>query len=174
MFSIWIKDMLHSRRNKMTEQPEKIRTWYGLTGTVIIDDGLFHRSGFGKMVILHPGLVNWLLRQQLSKADRKMLTYRHEWGHLQTVPIFLIYLLLLIALQWESLNWLFIIAIVVVSQALWELVSELSVFMKLRKSYVNIYRNKLMNPIIFGLIMMGLNWIYWWKILTGFETLAKI
>lgn len=153
--------MAHSKINKMTEQPEKITSWYGLAGTVIIDESLFHRSGFGKIVVLHPGVVNWLLRQRLSKADRKMLTYHHELGHLQTMPIFLIYLMLLIVLQWESLNWLIIIAIVVASQGLWELVSELSVIMKLRKSYFTIYRNKLINPIIFGLIMIGLNWIYW-------------
>ena len=148
----------------MTKQPEQIMTWFGLKGTVIINDGLFHRSGFGKIVILHPGAVNWFLRQRLSKPDRQKLTYQHEWSHLQTMPIFLIYLMLLFARHGESINWLVILSIFIVSQALWEIVSELFVIMKFRNGYFNIYRKKLINPIIFALIMIGLNLIYWWNL----------
>jgi len=131
----------------MIKQPEQFTTWYGLKGTVRIDDHLFHRSGFGRIAIFHPGAVNWFLRRRLLATDRKKLTYQHEWGHLQTAPIFLIYMLLLAALQWGSLGWFAVLSVVIVSQALWEIVSELAAILKVGDGYFNIYQKKLFGSV---------------------------
>ncbi len=147
----------------MNEQPDIFTTWFKIKGTVKIDSALFHRSGLSKLVILHPGAVNWFLRRNLTNPNKKSLTYLHEWSHLQTTPIFLFYLLLLFLFQFQSLNLIMGLTIVIVSQAFWEIISEFLVIYRLRSSYLTIYENKVLRPIIFFTIMIGLNWIYWWK-----------
>ncbi|NOZ60187.1 MAG: hypothetical protein GXO74_00750 [Calditrichaeota bacterium] len=149
-----------------TSRPEDVKTWFGLSGKVKVNNGILHRAGV-IIIIPHPPIVNWFLRSRLAKSDKLTLSYDHEFGHLQTMPIFMIYLLLLFVIQWRiyrSFDWLNIVIIVIASHALWEFVSELSVIIKLRNSYFDIYRKKLINPIIFAFIMIGLNLIYWWKI----------
>jgi hypothetical protein len=67
-------------------QRHQCRTWYGLTGTVILESDIAHKAGFGRLVISHPAAVNWLLRRGLPRADAIALSLRHEFGHLQTLP----------------------------------------------------------------------------------------
>ena len=60
-------------------------------GTVIIGPGFLHRTGLGWFLIPHPPLINWLLRQGLLKNSRNALRVTHEFGHLQTAPLALLY-----------------------------------------------------------------------------------
>ena len=68
-----------------------IRTWYGVNATVIIGPGFLHRGGYGKLLIPHPPVINWLLRQRLAPAVRENLSFTHEFGHLQSAPAALLY-----------------------------------------------------------------------------------
>ena len=68
-----------------------MRTWYGVKATVIIGPGFLHRGGYGKLVISHPPLINWLLRRGLPPAVRQNLSFIHEFRHLQSAPAALLY-----------------------------------------------------------------------------------
>ncbi len=68
-----------------------IRTWYGVNATVIIGPGFLHRGGYGRLVIPHPPVINWLLRRGLPPAVGKNLSFVHEFGHLQSAPAALLY-----------------------------------------------------------------------------------
>jgi hypothetical protein len=68
-----------------------LHTWYGLNATVTIGPGFLHRGGYGKLVIPHPPLINWLLRRGLTPAVRQKLSFVHEFGHLQSAPAALLY-----------------------------------------------------------------------------------
>jgi hypothetical protein len=69
----------------------KVRTWYGMNGTVIIGSGLMHKSGIGKLIIPHPAVVNWLLRLELPDNYRLPLRLMHEFSHLQSAPLAVAY-----------------------------------------------------------------------------------
>ena len=58
---------------------------------MIIGPGFLHRTGLGWFLIPHPPLINWLLRQGLLKNSRNALRVTHEFGHLQTAPLALLY-----------------------------------------------------------------------------------
>ncbi|NIO03193.1 MAG: hypothetical protein GTN74_00875 [Proteobacteria bacterium] len=66
------------------------RTWFGVEATVGIGSGLIHEAGVGGLVVPHPAVVNWLLRQGLADNARYTLTVTHEFGHLQSTPLALL------------------------------------------------------------------------------------
>jgi hypothetical protein len=107
---------------------EKInkRTWYGVTATVTIGPGFIHRTGWGQLLIPHPPLANWLLRLKLTDEKRKSFSVSHEFQHLQSVPFYLIYTLVMLSIVFlkRPINFLDIIIIFVSSHAAWELLSE--------------------------------------------------
>ena len=74
-----------------TSKRTKVRTWYGLNGTVIIGAGLMHKSGVGRLIIPHPAVVNWLLRRGLLENSAITLRINHEIGHLQSAPLAVLY-----------------------------------------------------------------------------------
>lgn len=53
--------------------------------------GFLHRAGFGRLLIPHPPVVNWLLRQGLTESARTRLAFIHEFKHLQSAPAALCY-----------------------------------------------------------------------------------
>jgi hypothetical protein len=67
------------------------RTWYGVNATVIIGPGFLHRGGYGKLLIPHPPVINWLLRRGLVPTVRENLSFAHEFGHLKSAPVALLY-----------------------------------------------------------------------------------
>ena len=74
-----------------TSKRTKVRTWYGLNGTVIIGAGLMHKSGVGRLIIPHPAVVNWRLRRGLLENSAITLRINHEIGHLQSAPLAVLY-----------------------------------------------------------------------------------
>ena len=74
-----------------TSKRTKVRTWYGMDGTVIIGPGLRHKSGIGTLIIPHPAAVNWLLRLGLLENCSSTLRINHEIGHLQSAPLAVLY-----------------------------------------------------------------------------------
>jgi hypothetical protein len=100
------------------------RTWYGMTGTVTLKSELMHKTGFGIFVVSHPAAVNWLLRKGLPEADGIALSQRHEFGHLQTLPLLLIYVGALVVMSADLSPWMRIPAVLISSQAAWEMMAE--------------------------------------------------
>ena len=71
-------------------------TWYNLPVEITVSSANVHRVAVPGLVIPHPGLVNLIVRQGLPNDVRLELTARHELGHLQTLPVPLLHLALLL------------------------------------------------------------------------------
>ena len=69
----------------------RMRTWYGMDAIIEIHSRSLHRAGFGKLLIPHPPVVNWLLRFGLPDTPYYKLSIIHEFGHFQTLPIVIFY-----------------------------------------------------------------------------------
>ncbi len=75
----------------------EIRSWYGLIGSIQVEQELWHLVKVGGISLPHPPLINLVLRQRQTHHDRLRLSFLHEFGHLQTLPLALLHLLWLIA-----------------------------------------------------------------------------
>ena len=96
-------------------------------GTVIIGPGFLHRTGLGWFLIPHPPLVNWLLRQGLLKNSRNALRVTHEFGHLQSAPLAVLYTAanytaIITANRGDLSNF---ILVFISTHAAWEIMSEI-------------------------------------------------
>jgi hypothetical protein len=144
----------------------KRRTWFFLNAVVEIEPGRFHRAGFGRLLIPHPPVVNWLLRRGLPKESYKTLCAEHEMGHLQALPFEVLYsaMLVLVMLNNENesvVGWLWIIAS---SFSAWEIFAEVHTIRHVQPNYHHLYRDTSLVPrIIFWGISLSLmfgGWVY--------------
>ncbi len=144
----------------------KKRTWFFLNAVVEIEPGRFHRAGFGRLLIPHPPVVNWLLRRGLSKEFYKNLCTEHEMGHLQALPFEVLYSFVLMLVMMNNANddivgWLWL---AVSSFASWEIIAEVHTIRHVRPAYHRLYRGVSLVPrILFWLISLSLvlsGWIY--------------
>jgi hypothetical protein len=124
-----------------TSRRIKVRTWYGMGGTVIIGPGFLHRTGLGWFLIPHPPLVNWLLRQGLLKNFSNALRVTHEFGHLQTAPLALLYTAanytaIITANRTDLSN---LILVFISTHAAWEIMSEILTIMSDAQFYHKCY-----------------------------------
>jgi hypothetical protein len=121
------------------ENTQKRRTWYGLNATITLGPGFLHRVGLGKLVIPHPPVVNWVLRRGLEGNKRNVLSFAHEFGHLQTAPFALLYfgVILGLALNTGRRSLVQVFFLLAGAQAVWEIASEFHVI----KSDLGFYRN---------------------------------
>lgn len=117
------------------------RTWYGLAAYVTLGPGFLHRAGFGRVKIPHPPIANWLLRQGLPTDVKRRLSFVHEFAHLQTAPVALLYLLALLGLFYQQSRTgpVMILGGLVSTQAVWELLSESLVLIGSREEYMKSY-----------------------------------
>jgi hypothetical protein len=119
----------------------KVRTWYGMGGTVIIGPGFLHRTGLGWFLIPHPPLINCLLRQSLPKNSSTPLRIAHEFGHLQSAPLALLYT----ALNYTAIitanraNLSNLILVFISTHAAWEIMSEILTIMSGAQFYHKCY-----------------------------------
>lgn len=67
------------------------RTWFGCRAVVDVTPGFRHRAGFGRWRVPHPAVANWLLRRGLDAPTARELAITHEFGHLQSLPLVLLY-----------------------------------------------------------------------------------
>ncbi len=113
-------------QGKKTETIQN-RTWYGMNATVIIGPGFIHRAGWGRLLIPHPPVMNWLLRRGLTENVRYALSLTHEFGHLQSVPLAVFYAAVNFAaiIAVGQANLMKIIVVFVSTHAAWEIISEL-------------------------------------------------
>ncbi len=87
---------------------------------------MWHLVRIGRIRLVHPALVNLVLRAGLPVEDRLRLSYLHEFGHLQTLPVALAHAAALLwAGRGSRLGWTaWLGAITIAHQATWELASE--------------------------------------------------
>ncbi len=103
------------------------RTWYGVPVDITVSSDHWHRVVVPGLALPHPGLVNLFARWGLPVDERLALTCRHEFGHLQTLPVPLAHLLLIL---WPrrgrrgGSRWLRALIRLVAHQAVWELAAE--------------------------------------------------
>jgi len=107
----------------------QIRSWYGLPGEIEVENELWHLVKVGGVPLNHPPVVNLILRRGLPREDRLRLSYLHEYGHFQTLPLAVAHALLLLwarrRQQRTILGWLtWLAALAVAHEAVWELASE--------------------------------------------------
>ncbi len=120
------------------DQPRLVRTWYGVTGEVVIEGELWHWVRLGRVPIPHPPLVNLLIRRGLPRDARRQLSYWHEIGHMQTLPLALIHALLLSRGRRRPL-WLHLPLALLGHEALWELAAESYVVWRAGPDYRRLY-----------------------------------
>jgi len=122
-----------------------VRSWYGLPAELDVEDRLWHLVQVGRVRLSHPPVVNTFLRAGLPEAERLRLSYLHEFGHLQTLPLALAHAG---AILWAGLRqrrslagwvgWIF--AALLAHEATWELASESYVVLGDRAAYCETYR----------------------------------
>ncbi len=115
-----------------------VRSWYGLSAEIGVENNLWHLVRVGRVALPHPPLVNLALRRGQPRQERLYLSFLHEFGHLQTLPVAVLHAIWLLADgRWRGLGGT--LAAVVAHQAVWELASESYVMVKARGEYGRIY-----------------------------------
>jgi hypothetical protein len=103
------------------------KTWYGLPVDITVSSSNLHRVSVLGLAFPHPGLVNMVSRLGLPIETRLALTAQHELGHLQTLPIPLVHLLILL---WPRKGrpvgprWRRFLVFLLTQQAVWEIAAE--------------------------------------------------
>jgi len=125
--------------------PLHVRSWYGLPAELGVEDRLWHLVRVGGVSLSHPPVVNTFLRAGLPEAERLRLSYLHEFGHLQTLPLALAHAAALLWAGWRQgrfvAGWIgWILAALVAHEATWELASEAYVVLGDRSAYRETYR----------------------------------
>lgn len=133
------------------EQTHHVRSWYGVTAEIAVENNLWHLVRVGGVALPHPPLVNLVLRRGLPRQERLYLSFLHEFGHVQTLPVAGLHLLWLLKNgrwrgrgRWKTLAML--AAAAVTHEAMWELASEIYVIGQTGPDYGRIYR-RYPNPI---------------------------
>ena len=126
-------------------QNHTVRSWYGLAAEIEVENELWHLVRVGRVSLPHPPLVNLLLRRGLPREGRLRLSFLHEFGHLQTLPLALAHAaLLLLAGGWRGRGIKGTLAAlgmaVVAHEATWELASETYAAVRAGPAYRRLYR----------------------------------
>ncbi len=129
----------------MVKKLQRVRSWYGLSGEISVENRLWHLVKVGPVPLPHPPLVNLVLRKGLPHEERLRLSFLHEFGHLQTFPLaFLLAGLLLVSghRRHRGLRALLkhIVAGAIAHEAVWELSSEAYAIAMAGLEYRRIYR----------------------------------
>lgn len=145
----------------------KVRSWYGLTGEIEVENELWHLVKVGNVALNHPPMINLVLRRRLPREDRLRLSYLHEFGHFQTLPIALAHVHFILWAAREQRRSLFgwlkwLVTLIVAHEAVWELMSEAYVMMHDGAAYRSTYRqtpNRLLPMfwIVIGSLGLGLS-----------------
>jgi hypothetical protein len=127
------------------DTPQQVRSWYGLPGEIVIEHDYWHLVKVASLPLPHPPLVNLFIRRGLPAEERRRLSYWHEFGHLQTLPIAVLHAAWLLSFRsWRRLPWRRRLwrlgAMFLAHEAVWELASEGYVVGKTGRDYRQIYR----------------------------------
>lgn len=69
------------------QMAQAVRSWYGLPAEIAVENNLWHLVRVAGLSLHHPPLVNLILRRGLPREERLYLSFLHEFGHLQTLPV---------------------------------------------------------------------------------------
>ena len=121
------------------------RTWYGAPARVRAASSSLCEAALWGVALPHPSLVNMLIRRGLPADDRLRLSYWHELGHLQALPLVAVAALM----TWASARRVrrSLVLSILGLNALWELLAEGYVVWKVRGEYLLIYR-RTWNPFL--------------------------
>lgn len=144
-------------------------SWYGLPAEIAVENNLWHLVRVGGVPLHHPPVVNMILRRGLPEGARLHLSFLHEFGHLQTLPLAIAHaLMLLITGRWRGRGFLgsltALMATALAHEAVWELASETYVVISTKQDYRHIYRRH-PNP--------GGQMLFWGS-MTGIAVLATL
>ena len=125
--------------------PRRVRAWYGLPGEIVIESEYWHLVRVGPLPLPHPPLVNVFVRRGLPREARLQLSYWHELGHLQTLPLALAHIVWLWRRRSRGQSSLRerlvrLVLALVVHEAAWELASESYVAIRGGQEYWRLYR----------------------------------
>jgi hypothetical protein len=118
--------------------PQWVTTWYGLPARVVpSDDGLCDIALLG-VPLPHPSLINAAIRRGMPDRAKRRLSFLHEFGHLQTLPLLALPLFLLrrkrrTGLTGAALN-------ILALESFWELVTETYVVFRTGREYLTAWR----------------------------------
>lgn len=145
---------------------EQRRVWFGVNATVTIGPGFIHNAGFGKFSIPHPPVINWLLRQDLNEEARYNLSFTHEFGHLQTAPLAVLYTggMLALASVRGHTGLIDIILVLISTHAAWEIVAEIYAIADNVELYRRYYENATVVPRVIFWIVTGVLSLTGWVI----------
>lgn len=130
----------------VSEETQRVRSWYGLPGEIAIEHELWHLVRVAGISLPHPPLINLVLRWGLPRRERLYLSFLHEFGHLQTLPLAVAHAVwLLRAGRWRGqgigTTLALLLAVLVAHEAVWELASELYVVAAAGPAYRQMYRD---------------------------------
>lgn len=134
--------------------PRKVRAWYGLAGEIQVEHGLWHLVRVGRISLPHPPLVNLFLRAPLGRETRLDLSFRHEFAHLQTLPLALLHVLSL--RPWRLRSPWRLAAALAAHEAVWELAAEAWVVAEAPEAYRRAYGGRWHRPLLFAGLMAAL------------------
>lgn len=128
---------------------QQVRSWYGLPATIVVERGHWHLVRIGPVALPHPPLVNLLLRRGLPSDDRLRLSYWHEFGHLQTLPLALAHAVWLLRRRPARRvpRWQWFVIVLIAHEVAWELASESYVVIRAGCGYRRVYREH-RNPLL--------------------------
>ena len=146
-----------------------VRSWYGLDGEIVVENELWHLVRVGKVTLNHPPVVNTFIRAGLPRSERLRLSYLHEYGHFQTLPLALLHAAVLLGRglgkRRSPGSWIgWLVALLVAHEAVWELASESYVAISEGPTYRRTYRSN-PNPFLpvfwisMAALSSGLTWL---------------
>ena len=121
------------------------RSWYGLPVEIVIEGDYWHWVKAGPVPLPHPPVVNLIVRHGLPRDARLRLSYFHEMGHIQTLPLALIHLAWVWKHrpEWAVRSWTRRMAwlglFMMTHQAVWELTAESYVCAQNSREYRQFY-----------------------------------
>jgi len=132
----------------LATQIKQKKMWGGFQITVKIGPGFLHRAGINRVLIPHPPLVNALLRIGLHARRRDELIFAHQFAHFQTLPLVLLYGLVLIIILFirGALSVIPVMSLLISGQALWEMLAETAVLINLSTKYHLYYQGIVKSP----------------------------
>jgi hypothetical protein len=141
------------------------KMWYGMNATVVLGPGFLHRAGYGFFLLPHPPLVNAVLRYKLPEDAQKRLSITHEFAHLQTTPIALLYTVLVFYFAFwrlEGLTLETIVILLVSTHAAWEMLAEAVTILTDRNGYSVFYKAQSIIPRAMFWFITGMLVFYGW------------
>ncbi|MFQ5846539.1 MAG: hypothetical protein ACE5IQ_02575 [Candidatus Methylomirabilales bacterium] len=133
-------------------RPKRVRAWYGLPGEIVIEGDDWHLVKVGPFPLPHPPFINRFIRWGLPQQDRLQLSYWHELGHLQTLPVALAHAVWLWRCRDQrprsrATRLLRVATALIAHEAVWELAAESYVAARSGREYRRLYR-KHPNPLL--------------------------